>query len=61
MSDLERIEGKIDRLDVKVDTLISTEARNTEAIQWLRGHAKIVTLIAVSAFGWLAVQFFTQG
>jgi hypothetical protein len=59
MGDLTRIETKIDKLDEKVDTLISSEARNTEAINWLRGHAKVVTLIVVSALGWLTTQFLT--
>jgi len=59
MSDLTRIEAKIDNLDAKVDTLIASEAKNTEAISWLRGHVSITTLIAISALGWLAVQFLT--
>jgi hypothetical protein len=59
VSDLERIEVKIDRLDDKVDTLIANEAKNTEAISWIKGHLNMTTLIAISALGWLAVQFLT--
>jgi hypothetical protein len=59
MGDLHRIENKIDKLDGKVDKLIASEAKNSEAIIWLRGHAKIITLLAVSALGWLAAEFLT--
>lgn len=59
MGDLTRIETKIDKLDEKVDTLISSEAKNSEAISWIRGHLNMATLMALSALGWLAIQFFT--
>jgi hypothetical protein len=59
MGDLTRIETKIDKLDEKVDTLISSEARNSEAINWLKGHVHITTILVISALGWLTVQYLT--
>ena len=50
----DRLEDKLDNHDEKLTNHLERLSKAEEAIQWLRGHVKIVTAIGISMAGFLA-------
>ena len=49
----DRLEDKLDVHDEKLTNHLERLSKAEEAIQWLRGHVKIVTTIGISVAGFL--------
>lgn len=49
----DRLEDKLDVHDEKLTNHLERLSKAEEAIQWLRGHVKIVTTLGISVAGFL--------
>jgi archaellum component FlaC len=53
------IDTRFDSLEGKLDNHLDRISRNEEAINWLKGHVRIVTTVVVTVIGFLLVQLWT--
>lgn len=51
---LDRIEKKIDKIDIKIDDHIGRISKLEESVIWLKGHVKITVTISLTIIGALA-------
>lgn len=46
--DFSRIEARLDRIEHKLDSHLDRVSKNEADIVWIKGHVKIVTVLAVA-------------
>lgn len=47
----DRIENKLDQINIKLDNHLERLSHAEEAIIWMKGHIKIVTTLAITVIG----------
>lgn len=55
------IDGRLDKIENKLDGHLDRISTAETHVSWLKGHAHIVTTIIIAAAGFFAVAFLTKG
>lgn len=51
---------KLERVEAKLDNHLERLSRAEASIEWLRGHAKIVTTVILTVAGFIATLYFNN-
>lgn len=54
------LDSRLDRVENKLDSHLERLTRAEASIEWLRGHAKIVTTVILTVAGFIATLYFTN-
>lgn len=55
----DHLDGRLDKLEGKLDNHLERISRAETSIEWLKGHSKISLTVLISVLGYLLTQFFT--
>lgn len=50
----DNLDSRLDRVEAKLDDHLSRLSRAESSVEWLRGHARIVTTIILAVAGFIA-------
>lgn len=54
----DRLDNRLERVELKLDDHLSRLSHAESSVEWLRGHAKLVTTVILAAAGFLASLYF---
>lgn len=54
------LDSRLDRVEYKLDSHLERLSKAEASIEWLRGHAKIVTTVILTVAGFIATLYFTN-
>lgn len=52
------LDDKLERFEVKLDSHLERLSKAEASIEWLKGHAKIVTTVILTVAGFIATLYF---
>jgi hypothetical protein len=52
------MDGRFDALETKLDNHLERISKTEVAIEWLRGHVRLVTTIGITIVGFLLAHYF---
>lgn len=55
----DHLDGRLNKLETKIDNHIERISRTEESVAWLKGHAKVVTTLIMAALTWMAGALYT--
>lgn len=54
------LDGRLERVESKLDSHLERLSKAEASIEWLRGNAKIITIIVLSMAGYFATAYLEQ-
>lgn len=54
---LDKIDSRLERVENKLDDHLSRLSRAEASVEWLKGHARIVTTIVLAVAGFIAMMW----
>lgn len=60
-SRFDSVDKRLERVEEKLDDHLGRLSSAEASIEWLRGHARIITTLILAAGGFLASLYFTKG
>lgn len=59
-SRFDSLDGRLERVESKLDSHLERLSKAEASIEWLRGNAKVVTVIVLALAGFFATAYFEQ-